>query len=536
MKRIVSQKLLLLLLLITLLGAFFRFYNLSWGAPFYFHPDERNIIYSITQLKFLTNLHPGFFAYGSFPIYTIFFTGLYKQLLFGVMTNAIRFDDAVIISRFFSALFSTALIPLLFVLGKKLNGLKTGIITAFLATLNIGFIQFAHFGTFEMWLTFGSTLLFLLCLSYLEKQTLIKIISLGIFLGLLISVKISSLILFPLIVITLLLPYQSLSQFMKQKKVVGMRFFLIFLVACSVFLITNPYVFIDSQAFENSMNYESSLALGATKVFYTGEFINTVPIVYPFLRVYPFLLNPIILISFLFAFFFFCRSIFKTKNKRYLLLGLFFVVLFFSQALLFVKWTRYYVPTIPFILLIVATGLTTHFSKRHFGKGLVLFLILVSGIFACSYFITAFVEKDTRLQTLDVAEKIIPKNASILSEVYDLGIMPFNEHFPNITLYNVYDIDATKIITNPQVIVKDSEYILIPSQRIVKPRLLNQKEYPNGYAYYQQLFSGSLGYELIYKTPCSIFCQITYLTDPVYTYEGTASVFDRPTLYLFKKR
>ena len=51
---------------------FFVFYNLNWGAPFYFHPDERNIASSIVQLKFPDNLNPNFFAYGAFPIYLIF--------------------------------------------------------------------------------------------------------------------------------------------------------------------------------------------------------------------------------------------------------------------------------------------------------------------------------------------------------------------------------------------------------------------------------------------------------------------------------
>ena len=64
------------LILLTIIGAFLRFYNLNWGAPYYFHPDERNIASSVTQLHFPDQINPHFFAYGSLPIYAIYGTGV----------------------------------------------------------------------------------------------------------------------------------------------------------------------------------------------------------------------------------------------------------------------------------------------------------------------------------------------------------------------------------------------------------------------------------------------------------------------------
>jgi hypothetical protein len=49
------------------------------------------------------------------------------------------------------------------------------------------------------------------------------------------------------------------------------------------------------------------------------------------------------------------------------------------------------------------------------------------------------------------------------------------------------------------------------------------------------LFTGNLGFHKIYETPCDIFCRITYLNDPIYSFEETANVFDRPTVFIFKK-
>src|SRR5205809_3451109 len=112
-----KQKLLLIILL-TIIGALLHFSNLHWGAPFYFHPDERNIASSVSQLSFPHQMNPHFFAYGSLPIYAIYFTGLVINFLASHQTNTVSFPQAILISRIYSALFATLLIPLMFLIGK----------------------------------------------------------------------------------------------------------------------------------------------------------------------------------------------------------------------------------------------------------------------------------------------------------------------------------------------------------------------------------------------------------------------------------
>src|SRR5436189_5461818 len=101
------KKKLLFIFLLTIVGAIFHFYNLNWGAPFYFHPDERNIAISVSQLEFPQQMNPHFFAYGSLPIYIIFFTGVVYNLvnqfinhIYQILTP--NFEQAIIISRFYS--------------------------------------------------------------------------------------------------------------------------------------------------------------------------------------------------------------------------------------------------------------------------------------------------------------------------------------------------------------------------------------------------------------------------------------------------
>lgn len=536
MNRVSKNKLILIIL--TLIGALLHFYNLNWGAPFYFHPDERNIASSVSQLQFPHQMNPHFFAYGSLPIYAIYFTGLFVAKF---QTMTVGFDLAIQISRAYSALFATTLIPILFFLGKKIKNETAGLIAAFLATTSVGFIQFAHFGTFEMWLTFFSVLLFWVCLQKLSKKNLLLM---GSVFGILVATKISSLILLPilLIVITMKAGIQKLrSKFGLTVLNILISLFLLLIVSFLIYISTNPFVFIDTKSFSDSMRYESGLALGNFPVFYTGEFFNTLPILFQFFNIYPFLLNPFITILFIPSFLYLSFVGILTKNKSYIILSTFYLILFLSQAFLFAKWTRYMVPTLPFVFLTIAISITYFLKnkKQQFNNVAMVTIIIISSIFAFSYFITAFVRPDTRVEAYNMSKKIIPFDAPILSEVYDLGIVPFNDSYTNIALFNFYELDNFSPDANPTTLQQQLEqrnYIILPSQRIIKTRLANDEQFPYGNTFYTNLIKGNLGYQKIYETPCDIFCKITYLGNPVFRFEETANVFDRPTVFIFKKQ
>lgn len=539
---------------LTALGLFFYFYNLPWGEPYFFHPDERNIASSVSQLRFPEQLNPNFFAYGSLPIYTIFFTGLLAnlsptcQLLWdSCEKSSITFSQAIVISRFYSALFSTLLIPFMFFIGTRINNETTGIIAAFLMTTSVGIIQFAHFGTFEMWLTFFTVLLFWCCLGIAQKRTYFYIPAAAVVTGALIAIKVSSVTLLPLPLLALLMRYLPLHiHKLKPWQILyalshALKNILLFTIIIIIsYFITNPYVQLDQKAFTDSMQYESGVALGTQPVFYTGEFFNSIPVLFQLVHVYPFLLNPLILLLALPSFLTVAYFTKKTNHLPSFFVILFFLVLFLSQAFLFVKWTRYMVPTLPFLYLIIALAFTIVMTKKKNNKQFITIsaatIILICSVFALSYFITTFVQPDTRVAAAAFAKKTIPADARILSEVYDLGIVPFNATYPNIELFNFYDLENTDGTNEMlQQSLAKAEYIILPSQRVIKSRLLQEKKFPNGYNFYTKLFNGHLGFDKIYETPCDIYCQITYLGNPSFRYEQTANVFDRPTIYIFKK-
>src|SRR3989344_2835845 len=370
MQLLIKHKILFLLLFFTFVGSFFRFYNLTWSAPYYFHPDERNIASSVSQLHF-PNLNPHFFAYGSLPIYAIYKTGVINNLLTHAPDPyAVQFEQAILISRIYSALFSVLLIPLLFVLGKNIKNTRTGFLAALFATLRVGLMQFAHFGTFELWLTFFTTVLFLLCNKLLSKPQLQTFILTSVVLGLLIATKVSSLALLPLPLVALVVGYKNTKHHLSFRLVIFffLHMLLLLCLVAFIFFITNPYVLFDFPAFKGAFHYESTVALGTQLVFYTGEFFTTIPILFQFAHVYPFLINPVLTLLLVPSVFFTIYRCIKTKNTTLVLLVLFFCVTFFSQSVLFVKWTRYIIPTLPFVYLILAYSMTDVFDRLSVKK------------------------------------------------------------------------------------------------------------------------------------------------------------------------
>lgn len=540
------------LILLTLFGAILHFYNLNWGAPYYFHPDERNVASAISQLSYPDQMNPHFFAYGSLPIYLVYFTGLFMNILTQTDTTSVHFERAIMIGRFFSATMATLLIPILFLLGKRLRDEKTGLFVAFLGTMSVGLIQFAHFGTFEMWLTFFTVLLFWACLQKINRQTLFF---LGSLFGILVATKISSLALFPLPLLAIQM--HNLSHQPKHtKKIVRIIHILGLAIAQSLFLLsiaalvymaTNPFVFFDTDSFISSMKYESEVGLGTMPVFYTEEFTRSIPVLFQFQNVYPFLINPILTIMLLPAFILLLwqalRKIWPVsalpqQTRGEILLLAFYTILFLSQAVLFVKWTRYLMPTLPFIYLIIGLALFKPKWPKYVLPTFIVIICTSSTIFALSYFITAFVQPDSRLTARNFAKEQLAPDDKILSEMYDLGITPFNGTFANITLYNFYDLDHPSVdwtTFSLQNNLQESDVIILPSQRLIKSRMTNTKDYPKGHDFYENLLAGRTNFQKIYETPCDIFCQITYLNNPLYQYEQTANIFDRPTVMIFKK-
>ena len=533
----------------VLLGIFLRYVNLDWGSPYYFHPDERNIIYSVTKLDLTTSLNPDFFAYGSLQIYLIYFVGLiYEFTKTGIINETIfkiPFETAVLTARNLSFFYSIVSILIGYLIAKKLNFSKEqkNILVLFLA-FNTGLIQYAHFGTFESLLTLLCLLYCYFLLEFFQKKMRRYYIFSVVTFGLLISTKVSTAVFGVLLFLPLLyiafkfkkqrMPHNHYISFLK----FGYYGFISIITIASIYALTNPFSILSFNNFQSSITYESRVALGSLDVFYTGGFKETTPILYQFTRVYPFLINPLttflLVISIIYISMTFLRIKFKLSLTILIPLSFLFLI-FFSQAFMYVKWSRYYIPTIPFIYFVVlAVSQKMNKKMRNYFLAFVYLSLVITIIQSLTFAVNTYLTKDTRVTADEWAVLNIPKDSPVISEIYDLGIVPFNDNQLKILLFDFYSLE-----NNPQLNrdlsyqINNSEYLILPSTRIQRSRTNHPEIFPNGNAFYSNL-TDIKKYSLLYQTPCNTLCKIAYYGNGMNYFEETAYVFDRPTISIYK--
>jgi len=458
---------------LAILLIFTRFFGLNWGGGYFFHPDENNMASSLSQLSF-QNPDPHFYAYGQFPLYL----GYISLKLVGLDNN---FPNSIYILRFWSAIFSIASVYFFYQIYKNKIFLLFLIFTP-------GLIQLSHFGTTESLLI----LVFSICL-YLSIYYPKKFFIYSLVLGIGIASKISSLIFFVPFIIA------------NYKKPLLIIYTLI--LTALIAIILSPYNLINFADFKSAMTYETSVANGSLPVFYTQQFKNSLPYIFQFTHVFPYIAGlPIFTISF-FALFLIHKSC--VLNHKSIILAVSSIVYFIYFGQLYVKWTRFMSPLF-FIFPLLAAIVISH-QNKYLKNFLTLISIIPGVIFFSQYFAT-----DIRLQALSWMSSNLPVQSHILSESGNVVNLPLQNNSFSINNYDFYNP-----VENLASAIHQADYILVPSRRVFKNYDLK---------YHQSLFNGSLGF-----TPVHIFSPVKDLLLNQENAEETWSVFDRPTIRLYQK-
>ena len=468
-----------------------RIYGLTWGNGYYFHPDENNMAGALSQLNF-QNFNPHFFAYGQFPLYLGFFS-------LKILNLANNFSNSIIILRLWSAIFS---LLSLFIFYKIY---KNKLFLLFLI-FSPGLIQIAHFGTTESLLVLIFTLNIYLSLKISKKYKFKYLLFASIISGIGIGTKLSSIVFIIPIIISLLF----------QKKYFQLIFY--GLLAFLFSIISSPYSVINFSDFISSMRYEMSVATGSLSVFYTRQFTGTIPYIFQLTKIFPYVSGfPIFIVSF-FSLLFFSKK--YLKSKKFLLISIPCLIYFLYFGQTFVKWTRFMSPVF-FVFPLLASFVVSKISSKIVKFFLIILAIIPGFLFQGIYF-----QKDIRLQASEWIDNNLKSNSKILSEggnVIDLPINTKNNY--DVKNFDFYNLDETLLSQDLlKDYLKNSRYIIIPSRRIFKNQM--NSLFPSSQKYYQQLFSGELGFKLI-----KIFNKNIYENA-----EETFTVFDNPTIRIYEKQ
>lgn len=488
---------------------FTRFYGLNWGDHYYFNPDENNMAISISQLSF-NNLNPHFFAYGQFPLYLVFISAqLINFIKSRTFVEHVNFENAIFVLRFWSAFFSSLSVFLLYLIGKKIfKNIFNNLLFIFLIIFTPGLIQFAHFGTTESLLIFVFVFNIYISLKFIKDPKIGYIFLAALISGIGLSSKITALAFLSPI-------YLSIKK--------NTLLFLMFTSFTTLFfIIFSPYNFIDNLNFRSSINYETAVATGKLSVFYTRQFIDTKPYLFQFTNILPYVLGlPVFVLSIIgFAYLAISKKIFKVENLIVIIPSL---IYFLYIGQLFTKWTRFMSP-IFFLFPLLAIYLISLIKNKILGSFLTLICIIPGVIFMSNYFY-----KDTRIVFSNWMESNISVNAKVLSESGNVVNIPVSNKPFNVVNFDFYNLDQDiSLQSGLPNLIQQSDYIIVPSRRMFKNQ--TGPNFPISQAYYRHLFSGDLGFSLtkIFKPSPDFFLNSENA-------EETWSVFDRPTIRVFKK-
>ncbi len=167
---------LVILLLVLLLAAYFRFSGLNWDANHHLHPDERFLTMVASSLSSVSdpldylrtsestlnpyNIDQSFYVYGNFPMTVTRYVAEWTESVCGFLSyidvelcayNFTAYDGIHLLGRFLSGLLDLVSIIFTFLIGRRLYDWRVGLLGALLLALAVMPIQSSHFFTMDNW-------------------------------------------------------------------------------------------------------------------------------------------------------------------------------------------------------------------------------------------------------------------------------------------------------------------------------------------------------------------------------------------------
>ena len=580
---------------ILLLGAFFRLYGLNWDSGFHLHHDERMLVMVTERIHLPKDmneilspespLNPKFFPYGSFPIYLL---RLAANLTAQISHNSLFANYALmnLVGRIISATFDLATVVLIFKLGRKIFSPTIGLLAGVFYSFCTFPIQLSHFFATDTFLTFFITLTLYRLIIFYEIPSLKNALISGVIFGFALATKVSATVLIASVGTAIamdlfLVVGRRIRLFLKHKKVfystekriiiiknkfnalvkfiwtnVG-YFLVITFITMVIFIVLEPYALIDSQTFWQQTREQQAMTKNAYVFPYTLQYVGTTPYLY---QIKNFILwgagiplGTVSVISILYLIFYLIKEFPKPGNEeqeaKMLILLSFFLVYLLVVGRFAVKFMRYFLPLYPIFFLFASWFLLTIINKfRLLKKALIFFVLLMSVCWSIA-FLSIYSKPNTRVTASKWINQNIPPGSYLALEHWD-DTLPLlggeKYHFLEMPLYENDNSfwKWEKVNANLQ----KADYIILASNRLYVPlqKLADCQKYkvcyPKTAQYYQDLFSGKLGFKKVAEFISYPQFKITSRYAANFKFQivddsadESFTVYDHPKIIIFKK-
>ncbi|MCM8767178.1 MAG: glycosyltransferase family 39 protein [Candidatus Omnitrophica bacterium] len=425
-----------------------------------FHPDEENILKSISNMKpEKFDFNPHFFEYPSFYIYTI--AAVLKilsflKLIYITSDISFYFENPDQIAKFYlfgrliTLIFAVLTIFLLCEISEKI---KKGsyLITFFLILFSPLFFINSTYMTVDIPMLFWSILSIFFLIVYFEnlKEKFLFLSSMSI--GFATGTKYPAIIFWFLIPIILLLKNLSMKEFLK-KSIIS------FFITIISFFITTPYSIFSFNEFKKDFLYQYTTRGTPNFLFFTSNLKN--------------IIEDLILINGKFITIFFASifvfSLFKLKKQIFIIyIGLFLYFLLLLTTSGF-KYARYYLPLYPFIILI-SSHTIKEIEKIRKLKFLIYFVfisVISLNLLKTVSIIQLRLSEDTRIISAHYIDKNLKEKTKIvfLKSPWIFEVCPVNFFKYNITIVEKEE-ELTNIPDNSYLVIGELQYFLTKNSR-----------------------------------------------------------------------
>ncbi len=505
------------LVIVLLLALVLRLYGLEWDARGLFHPDERQVLAVVDRLALpapgewallltpASLLNPGFFAYGSFPLYLLKATSAALAWLGGDWADP---DRLCLIGRGIAAGCDTGTVLLAFLLGCRLYGPTTGLLAASFLALTVMHVQAAHFYTADPILAFLAVLTLLLAVPVVERGSRRWGIAAGAAWGLALATKVTA----GLLLVPLGMAWGLGVQRWRQG-LAGLS--LTAGVALFVFLAAEPYALIDAPTFVQHTLNEIAVARGKVVFPYTVQYLGTTPWLYPIWQTAWWGLGlPLGLVAWGGLVYLAARAWRGHRADTVLLAWT--LAYFAAIGGSFAKPLRYMLPLMPLLCIAGAALLASRrspFAIRHSPvPGLIShfsFLFSCLTVALTLLYATAFVggvygQTHPWLTASEWVYRHVPTGAVIAVETWEHGLpvemtidgqprLPGEYTIREIDLHGAQDEAARVRLAQT---LTTCDVVILGSRRGYLPLSRRAVDYPLAARFYARLFGGELGFDL----------------------------------------
>jgi len=576
----------LLLFLVLLIGLFFRIKGISWDQGFALHPDERMIVMVAEKISLPTDwqtvfqpessLNPDFFAYGSLPIYLLKFVSWLVSLFAGSFWA--NYSHLFVVGRFLSMVFDLGVVLLVYKISDKLFNKQAALLASFLYATTVFPIQLSHFYAVDSLLNFFVWLTLWFLIGLYEKPNFKNSFKVGVSFGLALATKVSATALLSAIGTCLVVEFILLGfKFWRERKEnIFARLALIFkkaketelfleiikrlfvyggvicISAAVVFVIFEPYAVIDFDNFYRQIVAQNQMTKNAYVFPYTLQYVGTKAYLYPLKNIVVYGLGAglgsLAMISLVGYFFWLVKRVKKpgqyNQEAKEIIFFIFFLAYFFVVGQFAVKFMRYYLPLYPFMIIVTSVVLVR--IKNVVGKSysLIISLLIIVHLFWTFSFASIYSRPHSRASATEWILKNIAPGSTIATEHWDdrLPLSGAEKYvFLELPMYEP-DQSAGKwqIVENS---LKTADYIILSSNRLYVPltKLADCSRfkvcYPKTAKYYQDLFSGRLGFELVAEFSSNPEVRIGDWGYQINDQQADESftVYDHPRVIILKK-